>query len=392
MKSNPINKFKDFIKKDDHKLVLSNFNHSLGPFSFLFQMRKWWWRILISIIVGIFIGLNTMFFVQNTGLYGSGLAGIFQGIARISNVGISSNVLNPEVAKLYYDLLFYGLYFIVNLPLVIFGYYKIGKNFAILSFNVLLVQNIVPILLGFIPGIEDKLLFGQANSAYITQTAKDAGIHILTFAEKDLSGFASILTYSIIVGLINGFNYALILVVGGSTGGLDFISFYYSIKKGKPIGAIITYFNIFSLILSTFIGTYVPVSMSPEYLNGIDSWSYQLFFTQNLILSVTSTIISGILLNFLFPKNKIVKVSIYSENILAIRNELYKNQFHHALTINKTIGGYSLKEKENAEIICLYIELPKLLHQIQQIDNECLITITHVIGIKGKFTVEDSIN
>ncbi len=389
---NPFKKLSTFIKKDEQKFVDSNFNHSLGPFSFLFQMRKWWWRIFISTIVGILFGLTTMFFVQNTGLYGSGLAGIFQGIARISNVGIVNSGVSQELAKLYYDLLFYGLYFLVNIPLVIFGYYKIGKNFAILSFNVLLVENIVPILLGFIPGIEDVLIFGRANSAHITESAIEAGINILTFTEGDLKGFASILTYSIISGIINGFTYALILVVGGSTGGVDFISFYYSIRKGKSISLIITYLNIASIVLSTIIGTFIPVSMSSSYLDGINPWSYELFFTQNLILSIVATIISGICLNYLFPKNKIVKVSIYSEKILDIRNKLYEDNFHHALTINKTIGGYTMQEKQNAEIICLYIELPKLLQQIQEIDNECFITITHIMGIKGKFTIEDSIN
>ena len=390
---NPIKKFKDFTNKKDEKYIFSKFNYSLGPLSFLFGIRNWWWRIFISVIVGLIAGVATLFLIQNTGLYTAGLSGIFQGIARVSHFSLLNNGVDENTSKLYYDLIFYGIYLLANIPLLIFAYFKIGKNFAILSFNVILLQNIIPILLGLIPNIENILIFGETQS----ESLQESSIIMSTYSNIDLSKFGSLITYALFWGLISGVNYSLILVVSGSTGGLDFISFYYSIKKGKPIGMIIMYFNTISILLSIIIGTYVPVSMylqsHPNIIyDNIGPYSYHLFFSQNLIMSIFAVLISSLVLNVLFPKNKIIKVSIYSENIIKIRDELYKNNFHHALTIYNTIGGYSLKEKQNADIVCLYIELPKLLRTINAIDPNSLVTITHITGMKGLLKVEESID
>ncbi|MDE5952793.1 MAG: DUF2179 domain-containing protein, partial [Malacoplasma sp.] len=97
-------------------------------------------------------------------------------------------------------------------------------------------------------------------------------------------------------------------------------------------------------------------------------------------------------LNVLFPKDKVVKIQIYCEDVMAIRNYLYSVNFNHSLTINTTTGGYSLQEKKNIEIICLYIEVPKIIRRLKEVKKDMMVTISPIKGIDGKLSVEDALN
>ena len=177
---------------------------------------------------------------------------------------------------------------------------------------------------------------------------------------------------------------------------------YYAKKKGKPIGTILAYFNLASVFLSIIVGSYIASGTTDfNWVNNdpnanIDfaptPFSYQTFFSQNLVASIAMSIISSLTLNFLFPKDKKVKLSIYSNNINEIRDYFYSQKFNHALTINNNIGGYSLEKKQSIEIVCLYMEVPILIDWIKKVDDKAFTTISSLMGINGTLSVEDSID
>ncbi|MGL5591164.1 MAG: YitT family protein [Mycoplasmoidaceae bacterium] len=377
----------------------TNFSHPLGPLTYVFLNKDIWWRYTIAVIVGILTALASMFLVRNMGLYSFGLSGIFQGIARIVKVTSSKYITDQQTIENIYNILFYGLYLLANIPLIIFSYFKLGKRFTYLSTIVIVLGNVIPILLGLIPGINDIYLFGHTEP---NESLQANGVQLLTFYGDDLNKFGPLMIYALVNGLITGGYIALILAVSGSTGGLDFISFFYSKKKGKPIGTILAYFNLVSVLVSIIIGSYIAsgitdftwVSNDPnanlEYAP--TPFSYQTLFSQNLVASIAMSIISSLTLNFLFPKDKKVKITIYSNKINEIRDYFYSEKFNHALTINKNIGGYSLEEKQSIEIVCLYMEIPILLDWIKKVDDQAFTTISSLLGINGTLSVEDSID
>lgn len=55
--------------------------------------------------------------------------------------------------------------------------------------------------------------------------------------------------------------YTIIFVVGGSTGGFDFISQWYANVKQKSLGGVLLYANTALLLLGVLIGSYIPGSM-----------------------------------------------------------------------------------------------------------------------------------
>lgn len=392
--------------KKEVKFILTKFNSTIGWFSVFYSRSDMKWRILIAFIVGLVMSFVSIVMIQNTGVIISGMSGIFQGIARITKTAVlKGSLLNEESAEVLYTSMFYGFYLVVSIPLIIFSYFKIGKNFTILSSIPVVVSTVVPLLINLIPGTKELFVFGNTRPEVLKIMGSELsiekgelnkfGVQILTFVSAvnsngvfitDGSKFGFMFMYTAAAGLLNGLAYSMALAVGGSTGGLDFVSFYYSYKKNKSIGKMLLFFNMGSVLLTSIIGAYIPAIIADG------NASYERFFSQNLVSGIIYSILVALVINLLFPKDKAVKITIYSEKAHKIRDYLYSKNFNHSLTINTTTGGYSMTEKKNIEIICMFIEIPRILREIRYCDIDTLVTITPLKGIEGKLRIENSIN
>ena len=392
--------------KKEVKFILTKFNSTIGWFSVFYSRSDMKWRILIAFMVGLVMSFVSIVMIQNTGVIISGMSGIFQGIARITKTAVlKGSLLNEESAEVLYTSMFYGFYLVVSIPLIIFSYFKIGKNFTILSSIPVVVSTVVPLLINLIPGTKELFVFGNTRPEVLKIMGSELsiekgelnkfGVQILTFVSAvnsngvfitDGSKFGFMFMYTAAAGLLNGLAYSMALAVGGSTGGLDFVSFYYSYKKNKSIGKMLLFFNMGSVLLTSIIGAYIPAIIADG------NASYERFFSQNLVSGIIYSILVALVINLLFPKDKAVKITIYSEKAHKIRDYLYSKNFNHSLTINTTTGGYSMTEKKNIEIICMFIEIPRILREIRYCDIDTLVTITPLKGIEGKLRIENSIN
>ena len=392
--------------KKEVKFILTKFNSTIGWFSVFYSRSDMKWRILIAFIVGLVMSFVSIVMIQNTGVIVSGMSGIFQGIARITKTAVlKGSLLNEQSAEVLYTSMFYGFYLVISIPLIIFSYFKIGKNFTILSSIPVVVSTVVPLLINLIPGTKELFVFGNTRPEVLKIMESGLsiekgelnkfGVQILTFVSDvnsnglfitDGSKFGFMFMYTAAAGLLNGLAYSMALAVGGSTGGLDFVSFYYSYKKNKSIGKMLLFFNMGSVLLTSIIGAYIPAIIADG------NASYERFFSQNLVSGIIYSILVALVINLLFPKDKAVKITIYSEKAHKIRDYLYSKNFNHSLTINTTTGGYSMTEKKNIEIICMFIEIPRILREIRYCDIDTLVTITPLKGIEGKLRIENSIN
>lgn len=364
--------------------VVTHYKSTIGFFSKVYKRNDMKWKIGVMCIVGLLMSFTSIVFIQNTGVYISGTSGIFQGFARVARVLMLKENVTESVVDLAYQLMFYGLYLITNIPLMIFSWYKMGKKFTILSSIPVLISNILPLLINLIPGTKDLFIFG--NTTNPDATLQKYQVNLLNF-DKNGEYAIYMFLYSIFAGLINGVAYSMALAVGGSTGGLDFITFFLAYKKKKPIATTMLIFNASSIFISSFIGSFIAAGI-------VDSqyWTFYNVISQNFLSGIIYVITINVVISNLFPKDKVVKIQIYCDDVIGIRNYLYSINFNHSLTINTTTGGYSLQEKKNIEIICLYIEIPKILAQVKNIDKYMLITITPIKGIDGRLSVEDALN
>ncbi len=384
-------------EKKEHKplppptYVITHYKSTLSFFSKIYSRHDILWRVMVMCVVGLLMSFTSLLFIQNTGVYISGTSGIFQGIARIVKVIMKKQEVDPGMVNLTYQLMFYGLYLITNIPLMIFSWKKMGKRFTILSSIPVVISNVLPLLINLIPGMNTVFIFGDTRT--LDSTLSYYEVQLLTFHTDSLGAghvgekAVFMALYTVFAGLINGIAYSLALAVGGSTGGLDFITFFFAYKKKKSLGPMLLIFNSSSVFISSIIGSFLAaVIVDPKYL------TFYNLISQNLLSGIIYVIILNIVVNNLFPKDKIVKIQIYCDDVMDIRNYLYSINFKHSLTINTTTGGYSLQQKQNIEIICLFIETPKILSQVKKIDKYMLITITELKGIDGRLSVEDALN
>ncbi|MDQ0514190.1 uncharacterized membrane-anchored protein YitT (DUF2179 family) [Mycoplasmoides fastidiosum] len=362
-----------------------------------------WKRYLISIAASILIAFLAWLFLQFTGVYSSGLSSFSQGLSRLTTVlMIRADANNAANARLVGNVLFWLTFIILNIPLAVFSYFKVGKNFTKMTVISFVIGDLFGLGLGFIPDSEKiVLIFGDSLSSF--QPLRDQGVQILFWKFEpeagvhDLIHIIPLVFYTVIGSILIPIAYSLIYIVGSSTGGTDFISYYYSIKKHKPLGTILVLFNIVSLFIGTFLGSYLSASLininPADDPHGIyHPWGLELLLSPNLIVSAIGAAVSGMIINIIFPKSKMAKLKIYSSNSQEIVDSLLSGDYTHSFTFHKSVGAFSGKESTTAETICQYIEIPQIMKKIAEIDKNALISVTLISHIKGSMNILERID
>ena len=370
------------------------------PFSKLYSSYSNAKRYIIAAILGIVMAFFVQFLVKNTGLYNSGLSAVVQGLSRfVYSIVCKFGVMSETSAEVLYNFMFWVLYFILNVPLFIFAYLKIGKNFSKITFIFLFFNVAVGFLISsVIPGINEIFIFGKSiPDAQVTQGIDNPlykyHVYVIPYYYNDQKNIIFdvnhdsvksffLLLYAIAFGIITSYCYALLYIIGSCSAGLDFISIYYSTKKNKNISSTLFIINTLSMLVGSLFGSYFSAGIIYS-----ECWNWQFLISANFVSSLFNTFLFSFLLSRLFPLNQSVKVEIYSSKIEDIRIHLYEDQYIHAGTIIQAQGAYSLKKTSILTTICMMPELPKLIAHVRDIDENSLITVYKVSDIDGKIQV-----
>ncbi|MDE7221659.1 MAG: YitT family protein, partial [Ureaplasma sp.] len=359
-------------------------------FGWLYKIDKLWMKILLVCLLGTVVSITTWLFVQYTGVYTPGISGIIQGIAKIIRIQIS-NTGNTTTANIVYNVIFWGLYVLINIPLIIFAYYKIGKKFAILTLFFIISSQLVGFALGFINHGNGIFILTNMNNSAGTENIPGyiAGAQMLPWESTNGMVFG-LFIYALIASITSGIIYSMIYILGSSTGGTDIIGFYYSKIKNKSIANLLTIFNVASLTIGVTLGSFTCWILEYQRLyNEIKTGlAIEAFFSPNLISSIIGSVISGLLYNYYFPRNKVVKVQIYSEKINEIAISLKSSEWNYKIAINSsdnsTLNNESLSSYRSLETICFYIDIQILISIMRSIDTQGLITIYSTFGFDGE--------
>ncbi|WP_052664011.1 DUF2179 domain-containing protein [Mycoplasmoides alvi] len=401
---------------------------SLLHFASFYELKNSWYRIFIIIVCALIQGFLSILLIQNTGLYNFGISSVTQGLARITYVQLSLTGAKIDI-NLIYQLVFWLLYLFINIPLIFFSWFKIGRRFTLYTTIYLVITNLFGFALGQIPGIEDLSLFTNVNNNAVhnllLQAYKDnpnpvvinlfndkAFLNSLSFVpglwevNADVGRNVGLLCYGLLFALTSSFFYTIIFISGGSSGGSDFITQWYATKKYKSIATIIVYVNLITLLLGVLLGSYIPGSMILERFkdSGIGTgsydtllsgevkpitldelaWSVPIFFSPNIVGTLISLVLFSQIMNSLFPKYRLARVEIYTDKTMEIRNLMLNDDGHqHSLSIEDIRGGYSLDKRQVIVTISMYIDVPRLIRKIRAIDDKCLVSITSIRGIDG---------
>lgn len=269
--------------------------------------------IVMLTLAACIMAFNLKSFVNTGGLFPGGFSGLTLLILRSGREFF--NMTLPYSA----------IYLPLNLIPAYIGFRFIGKRFTFYSFYVVFLSSFLTDLIPAIPITYDTLLI------------------------------------SIFGGIINGAAVSLCLVAGASAGGTDFISIYFSEKKGIDVWNYIFMANI--VILTT-----------AGILFGFDAPLYSIIF-QFCTTQVIQTLYKR------YQKDTLLIITSQPSAVYGKIRELT----HHDATQLEGVGLYQSSERHILYSVVGRGEVDKVISAILEIDEKAFINVIKTEQINGRF-------
>lgn len=273
-------------------------------------------RIAIVIIGASLIAVALNFFLINANVYSSGFTGAAQLLSSILN-----DFFNVELST--------GIIlFLLNVPVIILGWFKLGRSFTFYSilsvFSTTFFLEILPII-----ALTDDIILNT------------------------ISG-----------GVIIGVGVGMTMKIGASTGGLDIVAMILSRLKDRPVG-------IYFLLLNALIVFTAGVLYEPE----------------NALYTMLGLYITTMFIDIIHTRHEKVTAMIITHKADEMQAAIHAKMIR-GITLIPVIGAYSKEGKQMLYIVLTRYELFDLEQVIQEVDPSAFTNIVQTIGVLGLFRRE----
>lgn len=275
-------------------------------------------RVAIVIIGAILSAVALNFFLIGANVYASGFTGISQILSSVFTDYLGLENISTGI-----------ILFILNIPVAILGWLKVGKGFTIYSF---LSVAAISFFLEVLP---------------VLRLSTD------------------IMLNAVFGGVIAGVGIGITLKWGASTGGSDIIAMYLSRLKDRPIGGYLMAINGLIIVFAGLIN-------EPE--NAL----YTL-----LALYVTTRVIDGI-----HTRHEKVTAMIVTTEADALQQSIHDTMVR-GITILPVKGAYTKEDKHMLYLVITRYELYDLERIIKEVDPNAFTNIVETAGIFGFFRRND---
>ena len=291
--------------------------------------------VIMVTISTIIYCLGVMWFLEPASLYSGGVTGIAQLISNTTD-------------KLFNFKIEIGIIvFLINIPVLIFGWKKVSKRFVVCSVISIVLQTVL-MNSGVIPMID----FGI-----------NTGVNPITgLMVGNGSGTLDLLLLSFIGGFVSGVGSALALRYGTSTGGVDILAQAISFKKNISIGFLSLVVNVIIAILGAIVFGNPAVA----------------FYT------IVRIIVQSVVTDKVHTAYNFLKVEIVTTKADEV-SQLLLTDIGRGITIVNAIGAYTHAEKSILEIIISSYEMHRVIEDARRIDPGVFITISPVRRVIGNF-------
>ncbi len=280
--------------------------------------------IVLVVSAAALTGLALNSFVSIGNFYTGGITGVSLFVKELTGVEFAFNIT----------------YYAINFPLIIFGFYKLGRKFTILTLIYIFLTPIFKDIInytGFFEGDNDRLFIA-------------------------LTG-----------GIVYGFAISLAYRAGGSSGGSDFFATYYSIKKGIAIGKTTTIFN------------YIVVLVGLTTLSIKNGTGIQGVLSEDLLYTMVFMFVFALTIDKMFPKNRKIAIQVTTFNGKEICKHFKQIEYPRSITVSKTLGAFSNQKNEVLTFIAYYMDMHYILRHVKQIDEKAFINIIPLMAVNGNF-------
>ncbi len=281
---------------------------------FIFEAK----RIIIVILGALINALALNFFFIHADVYASGFTGMAQLLSTVFSTFFNIHFISTGIWLL-----------LLNIPVGILGWYKVGKHFTIYS-----------------------------ALSVLTTTLFLEIIPITSFSED-------IMLNAVFGGVLGGFGIGITLKWGASTGGSDILAMVISRMKDKPIGG---YLMIINGIIIFFAGL----------LNRPENALYTL-----LALYVSTRVIDGI-----HTRHEKVTAMIVTKKTDELQHAIHQRVVR-GITILPARGAYTKEDKSMLVVVITRYELYDLERIINEVDPAAFTNIVQTTGVFGFFRKDD---
>ena len=266
-----------------------------------------------------------------------GVSGLSQNIAKIVKI------LGGEIPDYIVEAMGYTLF---NLPLAVFAFLKIGKRFSILTMlNVVMSSAFISLIPVW--GINNMI----ANHPLIVNQP------VIRF---------------IFGGMCTGIASALAFKGEISCGGIDIITYYFSLRKSTSVGK---YSLLFNGVIVSLYSVLIIIDNVQEYNTAIISLFY----------SVCYMFVANFIIDAINLRNKKVEIQLITKSD-ALSKALITH-FPHGATICKAEGAYTHNGENLIIMIVSSFELKKVVQLARKVDPKVFITATSLIQVYGNFYI-----
>ncbi len=301
-----------------------------------------------SFITPTLIEISEGVFEEGLHIATGGVSGVSQTLAlALKMCGVIDNVTDDKVSTVISIA-----YFVVNIPILTFAFFKIGKRFAIYSLiNVGLSSLFI-------------FLFTHPEISHINVARDIAANHMIY--EHEL---VRVLFGAVTVGVSSALAYRGDV----SCGGIDVFSYYFALRKSSSIGK---YGILINSIIITSYSVLLMFSQGSDWEAGVIS----LFFSI-LYLFVANLIIDAINLRNKKIQVQIVTTSEYLAPVL-IAN------FPHGATVVNGEGAYSHAPKKVIYMVVSSSQVKSVVSLARKVDHHAFIMLTPLTQVYGNFFIK----
>lgn len=279
---------------------------------FLIEAR----RIAVVILGSFLLAVSLNFFLITANVYASGFSGLAQLMSSIFQDFLSFNISTGVIL------------FLLNIPVLIIGWFKIGKGFTIYSIVSVIFTTLFLELLPIVSLSEDIMLNAVAG------------------------------------GVISGAAVGISLKWGASTGGMDIVAMILSRLQDRPIGGIF-------LVLNGAIIFVAGILYEPE----------------NALYTMFALYVTTVVIDTIHTRHDKVTVLIVTDHAEELQERILE-QMMRGITIMPVRGAYSQEEKSLLYLVITRYELYDLEQIISEVAPDAFMNIIQTAGIYGFFRKE----
>lgn len=275
-------------------------------------------QLIVVVFSGLCIGVSLNVFLIPGNIYSGGVTGVAQLITYFTNQTALASILTMG-----------NLFFILNIPLLILSYFKLGRSFTVMTLLVVAASSVATNVIPTIGISENPLL--------------------------------NAITGGVISGLAGG----LTIKVGMSGGGLDIITIVLSKMFSMNVGVMSFTINLFIIAAAGMLF----------------GWEYALY-------TLISFYVVSRMMDAIHTNEQRLTVFVVTNKAEEVTNSIF-TRIVRGVTVLEGQGGFSKDKRDVLMIVINRYEMHDLQIAIAEADTDAFINIIQSTKVSGRFLTRD---